>query len=141
MKIVLILALVSTGILFAQNADKEAMKEKIEAHKIAFITEKVSLTPEEAASFWPIYNQMQEEMKSFRKKEDKRPDTENMSGEELEQMVQERFKVAQAQLDLKKDYHSKFTNVLSIEKVVTLYHAEKEFRKEMIGRLKEKQGK
>lgn len=32
--------------------------ERIKAEKIAFITDELNLTPEEAQIFWPVYNQM-----------------------------------------------------------------------------------
>ena len=35
---------------------QETEDEKIESLKTAFITEALSLTPEEAQAFWPIYN-------------------------------------------------------------------------------------
>ena len=36
------------------------MNERIKAQKVAFITEKLSLTAEEAQQFWPIYNAFEE---------------------------------------------------------------------------------
>jgi Spy/CpxP family protein refolding chaperone len=43
-------------------------KENIEAMKIAFITNKLELSPEEAQKFWPVYNQYNEKLKDLRKK-------------------------------------------------------------------------
>ena len=41
------------------NAQNE---EKLKAQKIAFITQKLDLTPDESAKFWPLYNQMESDM-------------------------------------------------------------------------------
>jgi hypothetical protein len=40
----------------AQNGNGQR-QEKIQALKIAFITQKLKLTPAEAEKFWPVYNQ------------------------------------------------------------------------------------
>ena len=34
-------------------------KEKLKAHKIAYITERLQLTPAEAEKFWPVYNELE----------------------------------------------------------------------------------
>ena len=41
----------------AQNGNR------LEALKIAYITKRLDLSPEEAQKFWPIYNQYAEELK------------------------------------------------------------------------------
>jgi hypothetical protein len=37
-------------------------REQIESMKIAFLTKRLDLTPEEAKKFWPVYNQYSEEL-------------------------------------------------------------------------------
>ena len=37
-------------------------KEKLETLRIAFFSERLNLSPEEAQSFWPVYNAFSEEM-------------------------------------------------------------------------------
>ena len=37
--------------------------EKIQSLKIAFITQKLQLTPDEAQKFWPVYNQYDNEIR------------------------------------------------------------------------------
>ena len=48
----------------AQDGDK-TRAEKIEALKIAFITQKLQLTTDEAQKFWPVYNQYENEIRSL----------------------------------------------------------------------------
>ena len=45
---------------FAQN------KNKLEAQRVAFITQRLNLTPEEAQQFWPIFNQYTEKLQQIR---------------------------------------------------------------------------
>ena len=42
--------------------------ERIQAEKIAFITQELDLTPEEAQVFWPVYNQCWKELLAANKK-------------------------------------------------------------------------
>ena len=46
--------------LFAQMKPlSEEKRKEFEAQKIAFFTQEMELTPEEAAKFWPLYNEIQ----------------------------------------------------------------------------------
>ena len=48
-----------------QGEDRKDRKERIEVFKIQFITEKLELTPSEAESFWPIYEQYNKAIKEI----------------------------------------------------------------------------
>lgn len=48
-------------------AQQESKHEKLEALKIAFITEKLSLTTKEAQNFWPVYNEYSQKIEKIRK--------------------------------------------------------------------------
>ncbi len=41
------------------RADLEQKKEKIEAIKVAYLTEELELTVAESQAFWPVYNERQ----------------------------------------------------------------------------------
>ena len=47
----------------AQNATGTKSAKKLQALKIAFITQKLQLTSAEAEKFWPVYNQYDNEIK------------------------------------------------------------------------------
>src|ERR1700712_1124417 len=58
---------ITTG--FGQDNGAQAQRAeggRIDALKIAYITKKLDLNPEEAQRFWPIYNQYMVEIKSAR---------------------------------------------------------------------------
>jgi len=62
--LILIIVLVST-IGTAQRErggdnDRRMNKEKIEALSVAYITEQLELTPDEASKFWPVFNELRE---------------------------------------------------------------------------------
>jgi hypothetical protein len=122
-----------TGQVWAQDESKKAQEAKIKAQKIAFFTEKIGLTPEEAESFWPVYNrywQQKNKITAARKKDmsyfSKYGDS--MSKSELESYAQ-RYVEYELQLgQLIVTYHEKFCSILPIDKVMKLYMADYEFK-------------
>ena len=67
-KLLLSFLLLTFG-LFAQGKKMLEKKEEIYALKVAYITNKLSLTSSEAEKFWPIYNAFEE--KQFELKQEK----------------------------------------------------------------------
>jgi hypothetical protein len=91
----------------AQNGNR------LEALKIAYITNRLNLTPEEAQKFWPIYNQYALELKMTRLKAMNNNSSEIQLDESL--------------LNLRKKYSVLFSQVLPPQKVDTFFKSEKEF--------------
>ncbi|MEE4256868.1 MAG: hypothetical protein V2I47_07510 [Bacteroidales bacterium] len=128
-----------------KRPDRKEMGERIQASKIAFITEKVELTPEEAEEFWPVYNQLEDKkmevtediMKRFRPEEEKMKEP---SEEEAAEMMAQRFKMEQQLLDLKVEYHKKFMDILPATKVAKLYRAEDQFKRGLMERFRHHDG-
>ena len=135
-----LIALLCPLFMFSQNiSDKK--REKIESQKIAFITNQLDLTSEEAQVFWPVYNEFSKEMKSLHneKKENSkeiRKNIENMSDSEIAKFLEKIFVIEQKELDVKKKYNLKFQKILSTQKVAKLYRAEREFKKELLNRIR-----
>jgi hypothetical protein len=50
-----------------QGEDRKDRKERIEVLKIQFITEKLELTPSEAESFWPVYEEYNKAVREITK--------------------------------------------------------------------------
>jgi hypothetical protein len=121
-----------------------SVKEKIEAEKIAFITKKMDLTPQESQSFWPMYNQYRKELEATRqdKKDllhDAKKNYDKMTDSEIEKAILESFQMEQHELDLKKKYYSEFKKAISSRKIVKLYRAERQWTLYLVQRLKELQ--
>lgn len=148
-----IFCLAITNVAFAQGpenpstpprgAHQQERRENIEAMKIAFLTKKLNLTPEEAQVFWPVYNQYKDKLDDLRKKrkqdhKDARKNLEEMADKDVEQMVDAEIVFRQKELDLQKEYHSKFKAVLPIKKVAKLYEAEEQFKRVLLDKLKDK---
>ncbi len=99
--------------------------EKIEALKIAFITEKLQLTTNEAKEFWPVYNSYEKEIQELR--------ASSKGGDVLEN--EEKL------LGIRKKYRPSFEKILGPSKMNQLFQVEKDFRNLLIKRLKNRQGK
>ena len=97
---------------------------RIESLKIAYLTNKLSLTPDEAQKFWPVYNKYMDEVRKTR--------LDARENEQSEIVTEEKI------LGIRKKYNSEFGKALSAEKVNAFFKAEKEFgtylQKEIIER-------
>lgn len=133
----------AAGFSQAPDGKAEERKEDIEAMKIGFLTKRLSLTPDEAKSFWPVYNQFHDELENLRKarrKEvrDAKIDVSDMSDKDVEKVVDNEIVFRQHELDIMKKYHSQFKQVLPIKKVAVLYRTEEDFKRELLQRIGDK---
>lgn len=125
----------------AFNSNIMAQKgERLEAMKIGFITERLNLTADEAKVFWPVYNKFTEELKKLRlstkgKITEEMADMPNMNDTEAEKVLADmvNFKINEAELI--KKYAAEFKKVLPIKKVVLLFKAENDFKRELLKQL------
>lgn len=116
--------------------------ERIQSEKIAFITQELDLTPEEAQVFWPVYNQCwkaarelhRKKMEAFGEFRGKKGDA--LSEKELEARLDAYIQASKASNQLLSDWYPKFKQVLPLRKVALLYQAEEAFQMRMINNLK-----
>ena len=144
--IVLSAALIAVSAL-AQPAHKGGEKtkkyfERIQAEKIAFFTNELDLSPEEAQLFWPVYNQYSKELREAHFNTMKclgnmnKADA-NLSDSERENRADAYVKALASENEILGKYHKKFKKVLPIEKVGRLYLAEEAFRMKKIQGLRQ----
>jgi hypothetical protein len=110
---------------------------KIQAMKIAYITQELNLTPGEAEKFWPLYNEFEAKRNKImngviKGTPHEMPDLGNMSDEEVNEMILNKFKEERAMVDLQEEYFVKYKEVLPVKKVARYYEAEKRFRSRLI---------
>ena len=120
--------------------------ERIQSEKIAFITQELDLSPEEAQSFWPVYNQCAKESREAHKKmmeafgEFRGKKGAALSDAEMEKKLDAYIQASKASNQVMADWYPKFKKVLPIHKVAKLYQAEEAFQMRMINNLKKRQG-
>lgn len=146
-KLVLILrfTLLTVSYLFAQHGMKpdDDWIQKIKAEKVAFLTTKLQLTPEEAQNFWPVYNEF--ENKRFEIHMERREmehktmeETDDMNEDQLKAVSEKYINLFQKEADLMKEYNKKFFQVLPPQKVVMFYDVENDFRSHMLREFRKK---
>lgn len=138
LKYILIVAFCSLSIFaVAQPVTK---RDKIEALRVSFITQKVNFTTQEAQQFWPLYNEYNDKTeanrRSFRQQYGKNVNIEFTTDKEAEQYLVAELTLKQKEYELYKEYYEKFKKVLPVKKVAMLRRAEEEFKKELIKNIK-----
>lgn len=117
-------------------------KDKIESLRIAYLTEKLDLTPDEAKGFWPVFNKFKDEMELVRKKDkDIVPSDDKistLSDAEVDKIITEHVSLKEQQSALLKKYIPEFKKVLPSKKVLLLLKAEEDFKKIMLDKFKER---
>ena len=139
------LALLISSTAFSQpKKGKRPSKEKVQAMKIAYITDKLDLTSEEAQQFWPVYNEYDAKAditrKAMRKMHKKDVSIDEMTDDAVEQMINTIDDLRQKDLDIHKEYHAKFKAVLSIKKVAKLYKADQDFKRDLLKKIRDHKG-
>ena len=139
-KLLSIAFLLITTIGFAQPGGK--MRERIKSQKIAFITERLNLTTEEAQEFWPIYNAFEtkterirsQELRVIRQKMRQNPEMSNTEAEKiLANLMDAEDRMYQAKVNL----FNTLKDVLPAKKIIQLNAVEDEFNKKLLERLRD----
>ena len=122
MKKILLLTLFLLNINYFCYSQVNNRKNNIEAIQIAYLTRELSLSPDEAQKFWPIYNEYRDELLVVRKE---------LRDDEI--MFEEKV------VNIRKKYKTDFKKVLDTDiRVNQVFLAEKSFRellrKELIKR-------
>ncbi|MBO6607044.1 sensor of ECF-type sigma factor [Psychroserpens sp.] len=138
-KLILILTLFVCANGLAQPNGK--MQERIKAQKVAFITEKLNLSTEEAQGFWPIYNAFEAKIEALRKgdlRDVKMKMREgNVSDAEANNLLSKIMNAETEMHSSKMKLMNDLKKVISAEKIIRLKAAEDAFNKKLLERLRE----
>lgn len=116
--------------------------EKLNAYKIAFFTQRLNLTTQEAERFWPVYNEFQS--KRIQIQLERQTVNRNISQNELnmseKEIIEAGDKIILLQIQeasLAQEYHKKFREILTPVKVIRLYQAENQYRMQLLNELRD----
>lgn len=113
-------------------------RQRLENARIAYITDKLALTPEQAQQFWPLFNEFTAKRKELRQQTRvglRNQDFSAMSDKEIRSALDDQFKLRQGEINLEKEYVDRFAKVITLRQVAQLMQAERDFTKELIQRL------
>ena len=139
--IIKLLSLLMIMVIGSMSAQKANKTKRVEAMKIAFITQELSLTTDEAEQFWPIYNTYSEDLKALNSRKADRPDLDNMSEEEATGLIQEKLDLESQKLELRRKSVQQMGSAISQVKIVKLFVAERKFKREVIKRARKNKSK
>lgn len=128
----------------AAQPGKNPKRERIEALRVSFLTNRLELTPREAQSFWPLYNEYQDKLDLERKsrrlelKELKQKDGTTITEADANKLIDSELAFHAKEAVLMKQYYEQFRKVLPATKVVMLLRAEEEFKRELLKQLKDR---
>lgn len=123
---------------FGQGNDA---REKIEAARIALITERLGLSPEQAEKFWPIYNEYDQKRRDLSRdlqRARNQVDINNMTEEQSQNLMNMSLDIRERQVQLEKQYAQRLTNVITAQQLLSLKKAEDDFRRMILRRLEER---
>ncbi|EGV44018.1 sensor of ECF-type sigma factor [Bizionia argentinensis JUB59] len=127
---------------FAQKDDGH--HEKIKSLKVAYITEKLSLTQTEAQKFWPIYNKFDDDYSALRQaSSDMRKciEVEKISESDAKIQITEMMQLYEKRYLLFQKYTVNLQKVLPAKKVILLKKVEDDFKRKMFDEYKSRHGK
>lgn len=109
--------------------------------RVAYITEKLNLPPEQNARFWGVYNRYLDERAALRRTyRDQFAKGQNHGGGfdnyEANRFIDENIEYKERDLELSKKYKSELLKVISAQQLVDLYQAEREFKQLLIQKLR-----
>ena len=117
--------------------------DKIKSLKVAFITERVGLTSNEATMFWPVYNEHEEALAQIRRKERldirrKMMDFENLSDSEANKLLDQLIELEKQKQELNVEFLSNIREVISPKKTFLLIKAEEDFKKRLLRQIQQR---
>ena len=149
MKKILVIAflLVTSGVIAQENQQatekaSENARAKLDAARIALITDRLSLTPEQAQAFWPLYNEYAEQRRQMHMEyKEKRQglDLQNLSEQQQKELLNQRIEEKQRQLNLESKYGERLLNVINARQLMALKKAEEDFRAMILRRIEQRQ--
>lgn len=125
------------------NAQKYKGQEKIKVFKIAFLTEKLNLTENEAEKFWPIYNAYERKKTELRREKRfnikntirKTGGIDSLNEETSKKLIEKLENLDKKRLKNRTEFSKKIKKIFSYKKILKLEISEYEFNHKLMRKL------
>lgn len=138
------LVMMITGVSgYSQGKKQQDRMEALNSRKIAYITQHMSLSPEEARIFWPLYNEYSEQRDNLLHQQygiGNKKDVSKMSEAEIQEYTECEVSRLEESAKLKRQFHEDLKDILSMEKIALLYEAERNFNRMIFREARQSQG-
>lgn len=127
-----------------QEKKKYPSREELQSQKIAFFTQELDLTPEEAQKFWPVYNEAGKKLQAARKEinmclkelhtalKSETP----ASDAEIKLLMGKYFKACEAEIETQSDNFEEIAKIIPVHKAAKTFSLEERFRVMLIKQLR-----
>jgi Spy/CpxP family protein refolding chaperone len=136
---ILVILITFASILNIKAQDEQPRgKEKIKAAKVGLITNRLSLTEEQAKGFWAIYDEFDRKRSEIRRNiRQMTAESRNIttSDDKILADLKEVLSLKQKEVDLEKEYLNKFLKVINIRQISELYKTEQLFNQMLVKKL------
>ena len=135
LKTLTILAILLTSTLF--YGQRRPDRDKIKSLKVAFITERLNLSSDEAQAFWPIYNEHEVSIEAIKIRERREIrarliDFDQLSEKEANDLLSDLIALEKEKHKLNVDFMKRMSEVISAKKTFLLIKAEEDFKKRLL---------
>lgn len=147
MKTFISIALIILAIpLYAQDDDlpgesSPTVRERIQAARVAYITDQLALTPAEAEKFWPVYREFTDKRKELLKElryARRHPDPGKSADQNEKDLVTLGLDVKQREVDLERQYSEQLLKIIPAQKLRMLPEVERKFRLLILKQIQER---
>lgn len=143
LKHLLLILFLFTTVTF--HGQERPSKDKIKALKVAFMTERLDLGSKEAQTFWPLYNEYQENREALRQREytqirAKIKDADALSEKEAKKLLDQYISFEEEEEALDKAFLNDVSQVITAKKTLLLLRSEEEFKRQLIKQYRQKYG-
>nr|WP_294936372.1 sensor of ECF-type sigma factor [uncultured Flavobacterium sp.] len=143
-KIITILLLIFSVCTFAQDRERgrEKHMERIKALRVAFISDRLDLSPEEAQKFWPIFNQYDERQIELHKQKRQlmhklRPEnTSGLSDKETAALMEQDENLETDMQNNRRKLAKDLQGVIPNQKILMLKQLDIEFKEKLLKQMK-----
>lgn len=141
----LLIVFISVNAIAQNGAFIRKKKEQIKTLKVAFITNELSLTSDEASKFWPLYNAFEEKQQEI-KKQRLKGYVDRMDNESFDKLSDKEAATMLAQMEssedelhlAKKKFVTSLKGVISPIKILKLKKAEENFNRKLLQQYRDK---
>jgi hypothetical protein len=113
---------------------KPTVAKRFEAMKKAYINQRLALTPEQSAKFWPTYDEYQDELEYVAKlRKENNATTDPNGSDQFDRELGFQARIT----NLQKHYYGEFIKMMPPEKANLVFKSERDFKFELLRRLKE----
>ncbi|MBW3468177.1 Spy/CpxP family protein refolding chaperone [Arthrospiribacter ruber] len=121
------------GTVWAQKPERNYDKEKLESARVAFMTNRLDLKPEQSEKFWPVFNQYQEKRSALMDEISvlNHKSNQSLSDSEAKELISQRLMKQQQMLDLEKVFMDEVQKTISPSQAAKLHGINRQFTRQL----------